>query len=154
MNILIIDDSQNNRDAAINQLVGHELTVCASYKEAEDMIRTGQGDKPYFEAVLIDLFMPASEEFKNIETPYGLAFAIGAIARGAKYVAILTAGESHHDHPIFSALYSSIKYSRVNLREAFKVMEIGNARFVCCSAWDAYETKNKGWKKVLDALIG
>jgi len=62
MRILIIENDPVHIEAAKKQLAEHELTICASYEEAEEVFLKGGGrtptQKPEFDVVLTDLFLP------------------------------------------------------------------------------------------------
>ena len=89
MKVLVIDDTQVHLTSALQTLVGHDVTLCASHDEANELLGT-QYDKgmnvleqtyidqgmsnwdscrraeaesklPYWDAVLCDLLMPAGE---------------------------------------------------------------------------------------------
>ncbi|HEU0050654.1 MAG TPA: hypothetical protein VFQ60_01195 [Patescibacteria group bacterium] len=75
-------------------------------EELEESLRP-----PPFDAVLVDLMMPASREtmageglrFAGELMPVGFALALFAIKQRTKFVAVLTA-TSHHDHPASAML--------------------------------------------------
>ncbi len=112
MRILVIDDNATNLAAAAAQLKGHELTAARSYDEGRELIRgkynkeTYQYDQPgQYDAVLVDLLMPASKEaqgagmkFAGQEMPVGIFLALLAAKKGAKYAAVFTDSD-HHSHP-------------------------------------------------------
>ncbi len=67
MRILVIEDSQIQSDAAQAQLVGHEVTICKSFRQAEEILAGAKNGCWYkedadfpFDAVLTDLFLPPS----------------------------------------------------------------------------------------------
>ena len=100
----------------------HELVFATTFEEAEKTLiddpKTGwvRGRKlnpsSSFDAVITDLFMPASTENRghnfdpnryNVEVPYGMVFALTAIMKRVPYVAILT-DRNHHNDPLMHAL--------------------------------------------------
>jgi CheY-like chemotaxis protein len=91
MKILVIDDTKNHLDAALQVLEGHEVTVCSGYDEALKLLEVkyneaerskrqkayedqglgwtasykranGETRLPYWDAVLCDLLMPAGKD--------------------------------------------------------------------------------------------
>ncbi|MEK7607170.1 MAG: hypothetical protein AAB444_03185 [Patescibacteria group bacterium] len=112
MKILVIDDTRTNLDAAKQTLVGHELTLAASYDEAYKLLEKPRGEvQPPFDVVLCDLLMPAGAveqgtdgmKYVGQEMPVGLALALMAVLQGAKYVAVVT-NLNHHQHPAAALL--------------------------------------------------
>jgi len=134
MKILVIDDSKNHRDSAVQTLAGHDLAVCSSYDEATKLLevkypgddgtskygyRPSEGEKslPYWDAVLCDLLMPASDEcqcdnWSGQEMPVGWSLALVAASRGAKFVAVVT-DMNHHKHPASAMLDRIYKHTFV-----------------------------------------
>lgn len=121
MKILVFDDSQVHRDAAISQLAGHELVVVETYDQAEQFLSKEirgmpNSDFQEFDVVMTDLMVPPSNrslspsarmDFEGKELPLGIFIAIRALSVGVKKVAVIT-DASHHDHPgsaIFDTLY-------------------------------------------------
>jgi CheY-like chemotaxis protein len=112
MKILVIDDNSTNRAAAQAQLLGHELTVVGSYDEAQRLLGVENAylkEGTYrhdFEAVLVDLLLPASGQMAGSkgtkmvgqEMPVGIFLALLAAKNGAQYVALFTDSD-HHSHP-------------------------------------------------------
>ena len=89
MKILVIDDAKKHLDAAIQTLVGHDVTLCSSYDEALELLEERYDDEkrssliakyreegvknswskacsetklPYWDVVLCDLLMPAGRD--------------------------------------------------------------------------------------------
>ena len=67
MRILLIEDTELNVKAAQKQLVDHELTICRSFREAEQILAGDKNGCWYkedaefpFDVVLTDLFLPPS----------------------------------------------------------------------------------------------
>lgn len=106
MRILVIDDNETHRAAAQAQLAEHELTVVGTYDEGQEQIERGG-----FEAVLVDLMLPASSraqgkegmQLVGQEMPIGIFLALLATRHGAQYVGVLT-DTNHHDHPASACL--------------------------------------------------
>lgn len=102
MKILVIDDNQVHLDAAKAQLVGHELTLVATYDQGQELLR----DAHDFEVVLADLLMPASSQqmapkskgLAGQEMPVGIFLALLAAKNGARLVAVHS-DSCHHSHP-------------------------------------------------------
>ena len=162
MKILVFDDTLKHRNAAIAQLgVEHELTVAGTYDEAQLLLAGGYKDyqkiEPVrFEAVLVDLLVPASAQqlggdacrFFGQEMPIGIFIALlGAVKSGAKYVAILT-DSNHHQHPASACVDSFNEDNRnptpFNIEQC-KVI-LSNT-----GAWVGSDGKN--WKDLLDYLV-
>ncbi len=76
------------------------------WSEAREIVR----QRPDFDVVLTDLFVPASSQamgpkgkrFIGQEMPLGTTIALLAICAGVKNVAVVTDGD-HHDHPAIAA---------------------------------------------------
>lgn len=116
MKILVVDDTQYQRDAAVEQFNGeHELTVCSTFEEARTLLwpdnprRNKNEPLPTFDALLTDYLMPAEssglsanfEKFKGILMPYGILLAHIALNTSATIkVGILSGGDNHHSHPM------------------------------------------------------
>lgn len=166
MRILVIDDTQENLDAAIEQLKEHEVITVASFTEAHKLLGnnkrnddTGPDGKPYvrwnegtteFDVVLTDLFMPAASDGGNTEkagetTPYGLVFAMAAIRRCVPMVAIVTKG-NHHSEPMLWAL----DLLGLEFTDEIKPYKIGNTMFACCN--HTSNKKPKDWALALKKL--
>lgn len=115
MKIIVIDDKQKHLDAAIQTLIGHDVTICSTYDDALELLE-GQ----YWDAVLCDLLMPAGRDaqgpkgkkYVGKEMPVGWSLALFAARRGAKYVAVIS-DMNHHDHPA-SAMIDRIGTVYVN----------------------------------------
>ncbi len=94
MKVLVIDDTKRHLDAALQTLVGHDVTVCSSHEEADRLLELQYDKKkestlfdqykaegidfyvsiaraklesrlPYWDAVLCDLLMPAGKMSQN-----------------------------------------------------------------------------------------
>jgi len=118
LKILVVDDNENHRKAALAQLgAQNELTVASSYIEAEELINKGWNSDERklnnhpFDMVLVDLLMPApstnqgskGQKFVGQEMPIGIFLVILAAKFGAKYVGLYT-DMNHHDHPASACL--------------------------------------------------
>lgn len=72
---------------------------------------TEESQNPYWDAVLVDLLMPAGKDaqgpngkpFVGQLMPVGFALALLAAKNGAKYIAVVTV-ENHHNHPASAML--------------------------------------------------
>ncbi len=103
LNILVVDNSELNRASALFQFSeGNNVSVCETYKEAVDLLKS----KP-FDVALLDLLMPpesftlsgtAFEKVVGSEFPAGIFTALVAARAGVKNIRIIT-DASHHDHP-------------------------------------------------------
>lgn len=86
----------------------------AAYYAEKPRVKKELCPAPRFDAVLLDLLMPASKmtmgpegmKFVGQEMPTGFALALKAVLAGAKFVAVVT-DTNHHDHPA-SAMLDSI----------------------------------------------
>lgn len=161
MRILVIDDDQANRDAAVAQLIGHEVVTAATYDQGVDHFKVKYDDENVerllaergfvkkegpswdadynkaeeaakqesiipcdFDAVLVDLLMPASRHtqgpkgmpFVGQEMPIGIFLVLLAAKSGAKHVALLT-DTDHHSHPA-SACLDPFAYGPINIEGA------------------------------------
>lgn len=133
MRILVIDDNETHRAAAQAQLAEHELTVVGTYDEGQERILSGG-----FEAVLVDLLMPASGQqqgdgakYVGQEMPVGIFLALLAAQRGARYVAVFTDSD-HHSHPA-SACFDAINspYPLSEMKPA--ILTVEGARLALCN---------------------
>jgi CheY-like chemotaxis protein len=103
LNILVVDNNELNRASALFQFSeGNQLSVCETYKEAVDLLRSRT-----FDVALLDLLMPpesftlsdtAFEKVIGSEFPAGIFIALVAARAGVKNIRIIT-DASHHDHP-------------------------------------------------------
>lgn len=107
MKILVVDDKQQHRDAALALFVhGHDLSVVSTYGQA--MNRLDQGG---YDAFLTDLFLPAERttlapdayQFIGQEIPVGLVLALAAAQRDVPFIGLAT-DVNHHKHPMSAAL--------------------------------------------------
>lgn len=154
MKILVVDDSKHHQRAAHSFLKDHETKVVGNYDEGQKLVRKGHE----FEAVLVDLLMPAShqklggsgEKFGGQEMPVGIFLALLAAKNGAKYVAVFT-DSSHHDHPA-SACFDAFNPSE-DRPDAFTVE---GARMLLCNGWGFLNQNEKpmtkNWGRLLDYL--
>lgn len=110
MKILVIDDTVAHQQSARQTLKGHDLTVVGGHDEALEVLST-YTTKPYWDAVLSDLLMPAGRnaqggpgmQYIGQEMPIGWSLAIQAAILGAKFVAVAT-DMNHHHHPASAML--------------------------------------------------
>lgn len=175
MKILIIDDKQENLDAAKKQLAGHELTTASSYDEAEKYLAANLcSDRNYgrwrknseidyieskFDVILTDLFLPASTnavvgvKFSD-EVPYGTVLALAALRLGIP-VAIVTTG-GHHANSFMWSLDLLDLQSR---DDEFNPCLVGNTRFLCFNSGTRVEDGKGGyvivkdWDQALERLL-
>ena len=104
MKILVIDDTQKHLDAAVETLKGHNVTLCASYDEALNLLEEQQDNTifqrlykeyteacvtdayskahtkstlPYWDAVLCDLLMPAGNDAQKEKKALGQEMPAG-----------------------------------------------------------------------------
>jgi CheY-like chemotaxis protein len=185
MKILVIDDKATHLAAAKAQLGDHELTTAQSYDDGLAAIRgTRNRAKPWeyenagqFDAVLVDLLMPASNEsqgpegYEHVgkEMPVGIFLALLAAQKGAKYVAVLT-DSSHHDHPASACFDAFNKHegSPTPFMVAGAKVILCNDRNLVCRydpsnlaeplEYDQYKDRSdtvraKDWKSLLDLLL-
>ncbi|MDH5442340.1 MAG: hypothetical protein OEX08_01930 [Candidatus Nomurabacteria bacterium] len=172
MKILVIDDNPQNIQAAEEQLgADHELTLCSSYDEAQEYLTQVEGDvqyhakrgdsyfahfwekgDPWFDVVLTDLFMPPSSSGQGSteagQVPYGFVFALAALRRGTKNVAIVTDG-NHHDSPLLWAM------DLIGFSDSESSIAFNSSTFITCSSmiWDGNQYTVKDWKKALERLL-
>ncbi len=120
MKILIFDDSTRHQDMAKRQLGDHELTIFGDYQDALNALDYG---KDTFDVVLTDLMVPSFPHDltrAQEEMPVGTSIALLALAKGVKWVAIVS-DANHHDHPGVRATDAL----------CFKKMQFGDSRFQC-----------------------
>jgi CheY-like chemotaxis protein len=180
MNILVVDDSPVHRDAAQAQLADHTLTVVGGYDEAEvEILCNG----PSYDAVLVDLLMPASAKQQGREgmqhvgrqMPLGIFLALLAAKRDTPLIAVFTDAD-HHEHPA-SACFDAFNPNGETRPSPFVVkkskMLLSNTRrwikaFYCddlarAMDWDEYfkdearaeaiTIRAKDWREPLDYLM-
>lgn len=104
--VLVFDDAEQHRQAALEQLADVNLVVADTYDRAEELILAVR-----FDYVLLDLLVPASAktmgntglQYVGQQMPLTPILAFLALSRGVKKVAVLT-DAGHHDHPASAAL--------------------------------------------------
>lgn len=111
LKILVVDDSELQREAAKAQLSDHDLTVVNDFISAAKLLDPQWPDstfKPEFDVVLTDMLMPggghglsreAKEKYANQMMPMGIFIAMIAAMTGVKLVAIVS-DMGGHDHPL------------------------------------------------------
>ncbi len=115
MKILVIDDNQNNITTAYQTLVGHDLTVCVSHKEADKVLKGVSAGTLKFDAVLTDLMLPYDPEYPYLhnsigtEIPLGFVIALKAQMYSIPYVGIVSYGDHHKD--VFTGLIEEMSDS-------------------------------------------
>lgn len=126
MKILVIDDTEKHRTAALKLLSGHDVTAVESLAAAalELTKRDLFGKKSFtnpkgYDVVLTDLAMPYESEARSMgikeedgsgtPLPIGLGVAALALKAGVSKVAVVSAGgeddapgSNHHGHPFVS----------------------------------------------------
>ena len=159
MKILVVDDNENHRKAAQVLLRNHEVTVAGTYAEGERCLESETPD-----VVLTDLLVPPvvmhngterdfGEKFpdeKFSEMPLGTIFALLALKKGIKMVAVVT-DANHHKHPASAAL-DSFRASRELER---CVLRIGDAAILLTNfGFDGWINSKTGepstWGEVKD----
>jgi CheY-like chemotaxis protein len=99
--ILVIDDQEENIQAAIDQFGNHpeyDLTTASGYEDAKKLIEYG-----VFEIVMCDLMMPFQSpgfvvpEFISSPTPYGLYLALLCLQKRIKKIIVISNGLEHID---------------------------------------------------------
>ncbi len=171
LKILVVDDCETHRKAALAQLAeGNDLTVAASYESAYDLLTKNvyEESKDHgFDMVLVDLLMPAADisqgsrgmKYVGQEMPIGIFLVIYAAKFGAKHVGLYT-DMNHHDHPASACLDM--------LSAGGEFPQIGGAKFCCAqdvesfkddyvtkvSYWDCHESgASPGVNKVKDGFV-
>jgi hypothetical protein len=174
MKILVFDDNATHRASAQAQLKDHDLTVVATYDEAQKLLLSGHS----FDVVLSDLLVLASgqeqDSSKHVDTemPVGIFIALlAAVKGGAKYVAVFTDSD-HHSHPA-SACFDAFNnedgetWPSIFVVEGAKVMLANNRNWVCDYALDNLSTpltytqaqdrpdkvRAKNWTELLESLL-
>lgn len=128
LKILVVDDKKEHLEEAIEKLNEHDVTTASSYDVAEGYLagslsfiypcsrwdnvgrdENGGFIKQEFDAVLTDLFLPASTRgvFPEIlkleeEIPYGLVLAM--LAMRLDIPVAIVSRDGHHSHPILWAM--------------------------------------------------
>ncbi len=114
MKILIIDDNQENLEAAKKQLADHEVTTLSSFDELASRfgyinslnVKKLEDYFLSFEVILTDLFLPASlkgvKQGSYEDVPYGIIITMVALRLGIPVAIVTSAG--HHDNPFTWAL--------------------------------------------------
>lgn len=131
MKILVVEDNEQHRNAAIEELTaaGHEVTAVTKrpysdygfvsqgfsslpgeYIDSDDRENFWSNpSRSKFDAALFDLFLP-EEKAEGLdgadpskEQPYGLIMAFRAVQCGVKYIGVIT-DANHHRNAISNAL--------------------------------------------------
>ena len=158
MKILVIDDTEIQREAAKAQLKDHDLTVLGTHKEAQELLRGFKGSSDNlsreeqlacrhdYEVVLTDLMLPPDLrnmarpfDFEGQLMPVGIFLAIFAAMKGAKFVGVLSDLKGH-SHPVADMVMAIWGYTK----QPFTIAE---AR-VCIGG-----SESRAWKYDLSALI-
>lgn len=178
MKILVVDDSPINRVSAYETLKGHEVVMVQTIEEALMKLWRGtpsrfsylfggkQGQPEFFEAVLLDLMLPADkmmlspkaiDEFVGREVPAGYMLALRAGMSGMKYVAVASS-TNHHAHPAAAWVdhfASQAEYDEQGERSYWPCGTIGAAAFGIYEApmIQIGEQYGKDWGKVLSWVM-
>lgn len=160
MKILVIDDKTIHIEAARAQFADHKLTTAGSYDEGKRLIYGSYSAPPqYFDAVLVDLLMPASGEaqvqdglrFVGQEMPIGIFLALAAAMNGAKYVGVFT-DTNHHFHPAAHCL--DLFHGKEGSNSCLEALDICGARVILSNNYNWIEDNGgKDWKKLLDYIV-
>jgi len=121
LRILLIEDTDVHRQAAIKQLDGHDLTICEDFKQFCDLaskkslkekgfIDKNERDASEFDVILTDCLMPPNasayvhqEGHSTEQVPYGIIILLWAIQNDIPKIGMLMLN-NHHDHPIAAGL--------------------------------------------------
>ena len=143
--VLVIDDNQENLEAAKEQLgEDYNLTAISTFEEAKKMLSEEKWD-----IVMTDIFMPATEDGLTSEglrhshelVPVGLILALVALKENTPQIFIVS-DTNRHSHPIAWAMD--------NIRSGYD--EASEDRIVCRYHFsDASGKRVKDWKRVLKA---
>lgn len=117
MRILVVDDTEHHRNAALHQLKEHDVEAISSFDEA--MARLGfhtgrfKPSQPNYDVVLTDLLMPSPPQFTeryatdnardNGLFSFGMLIAFAALKRGIKRVAVVSLHGHYTSHPLSQA---------------------------------------------------
>ena len=170
MKILVIDDTEKNRESAKELATEHEVVVVSGWDESYTLLRpeyTGTSktvpwsfQKVGFDVVLTDLMMPCTTargfdfNFVGKSIPYGFAIAMFAIASGIP-VAIASSGDNdnRHSDPILWALCGGgDDYSLGGLHMPVPL----SGKFLLLAGKECpllEPSRAKDWKKVLERLL-
>jgi CheY-like chemotaxis protein len=109
MKILVVDDEDRNREAAVKQLMEkHEVITASSFYEMRKLIK--QGEK--YDVLMTDLMMPGDEKEGMI--PAGLACALLAMQHNIPRIYILSE-TNHHDYSLIYLLEDILKAGPINV---------------------------------------
>lgn len=160
MKILLIEDNQSHIDAAIAQLVGHELTIYKSWKEfmgfPEDLSGYPKLIRDYemhievmkgYDMVLTDINIPGilDTDKSQPEAPIGLSIILRAAEAGVKYIGSIT-DKGHHGDAL-TKTFDMWCYHQ-------KPFQIGDSKVMIKDDFIKWEGENrlKDWKKMCDFL--
>lgn len=182
LKILVVEDNEFHREAARQQLVGHNVTIVNDYAHGYELLHGGWNLEknrslpdglsmeertemsnvyPEWDVVLVDLMLPASmcgvngnDELVGVQMPIGTTLALLALRNGTKKVAVIT-DMNHHSHPA-SAMLDNFGWE--------KPFKIGDAKMLITSCLrESYsrgeeltkeQRKEKPWLAVCKLLVG
>jgi len=109
LKILLVEDTEVHRQAAVEQLKDHELIICKTFKEFQAQQRNFSSDGK-FDVILTDCLMPAEasayvpqEGHSKDQVPFGTIIILWAIQNNIPKAGMLMLN-NHHDHPIAAGL--------------------------------------------------
>ena len=160
MKILLIEDNQNHIDAAIAQLVGHELTIRKSWKELMEFTPDSHGypefiSKPEihievmkgFDMVLTDINIPGilDSDKSEPEAPIGMAIILRTAEAGVKYIGAIT-DKGHHNDALTKA-FDMWCYHQ-------KPFQIGDSKIIIRDDFmkSGDKGRQKDWSRMYDFL--
>lgn len=168
--ILVVDDRDDNRAAAEEQLQGHDLTVIASFSDAMQAIYYRK-----YEVVMSDLYLhnepvwPPPDHYVGMpiyrpmddaplaDVPLGFSIVLYAALKGVSAVALVTQ-ESHHA----TALSASLDWISNGVGAGFTTPPAANFRLNGARALFGYAPSHgsgggkhwlKAWDFVLESLF-
>ncbi len=107
LRIVLIEDTEIHRQAAIKQLAGHDLIVCDNFAQFQDKAKELVGK---IDVVLTDCLMPPEarayvpqENHSQELVPFGPLALLWAIQNNIPKAGLLMLN-NHHDHPIAAGL--------------------------------------------------
>lgn len=153
MKILVVEDRQDQREAAEQQLAGHEITFKNNLMDffPFKLFWSDSERKDFslaeYDMVLTDVNIPSPVDQGPmvIEGPTGLLVALKAIQSGVKYLGVISEISHHAIDPVAKGLDMWIFSEKAFETGKTKVFIEG---YNACE--DTYPVKN--WKRVYDIL--